>query len=54
MRTTFGVPGASATFGYVVVDGGSAGLTIASRLIENPTLIMVVAEAENWIMGIGA
>lgn len=34
LGSSFGVPGADATFDYVVVGGGTAGLTIASRLAQ--------------------
>lgn len=45
LGTTFGVPGASATFDYVVVGGGTAGLAIASRLAENHAVTVAVVEA---------
>lgn len=45
LGTSFGVPGANATFDYVVVGGGTAGLTIASRLAENRTVSVAVIEA---------
>ncbi|CAG8322249.1 unnamed protein product [Penicillium salamii] len=45
LGTSFGVPGANATFDYVVVGGGNAGLTIASRLAENRTVSVAVIEA---------
>ena len=41
----FGVPFFNATFDYVVVGGGTAGLTIASRLAENGTNSVAVIEA---------
>ncbi|KAE8411406.1 hypothetical protein BDV36DRAFT_305902 [Aspergillus pseudocaelatus] len=34
LGSSFGIPGADATFDYVVVGGGTAGLTIASRLAQ--------------------
>ncbi|KAB8229241.1 GMC family oxidoreductase [Aspergillus alliaceus] len=44
--TSFGIPGANATFDYVVVGGGTAGLTIASRLAERGSnLSVAVVEA---------
>lgn len=45
LGTSFGIPGANATFDYVVVGGGTAGLTIATRLAENPSLSVAVVEA---------
>lgn len=38
------IPG-NATFDYVIVGGGTAGLAIASRLAENPSLSVAVVEA---------
>ena len=35
----------SSTFDYVVVGGGTAGLTIANRLSENPSVLVAVIEA---------
>jgi choline dehydrogenase len=45
LGTSFGTPGVNATFDYVVVGGGTAGLTIASRLAENQTVNVAVIEA---------
>lgn len=46
LGTSFGIPGANATYDYVVVGGGNAGLTLASRLTEsNPNLTVAVVEA---------
>ncbi|KAJ5970945.1 Glucose-methanol-choline oxidoreductase [Penicillium vulpinum] len=45
LGTSFGISGANATFDYVVVGGGNAGLTIASRLAENQTVSVAVIEA---------
>ncbi|USW54083.1 Putative glucose-methanol-choline oxidoreductase, FAD/NAD(P)-binding domain superfamily [Septoria linicola] len=41
----FGVPGKNATYDYVVVGGGTAGLTIAYRLAEDGTKTVAVIEA---------
>ena len=41
----FGTPGVNASFDYVIVGGGTAGLTVASRLAENPSLSVAVIEA---------
>ena len=45
--SSFGAPG-SATFDYVVVGGGTAGLTIASRLAENGTFSVAIVEAGSF------
>ncbi|GLB34617.1 putative alcohol oxidase [Lyophyllum shimeji] len=36
---------ANRTFSYVIVGGGTAGLTVASRLAENPAISVLVIEA---------
>ncbi len=36
---------AATTFDYVVVGGGTAGLTVAARLTENPLVSVAVLEA---------
>ncbi len=36
------------TFDYVVIGGGNAGLTIASRLSEQPSVRVAVVEAGNF------
>jgi choline dehydrogenase len=41
----FGIPGMNYTFDYLVIGGGQAGLTIAARLAENPSLLIGVVEA---------
>ena len=38
MIPSFGDPGVNATFDYVVVGGGTAGLTVASRLAEDTSI----------------
>lgn len=43
--TSFGLPGQNATYDYVVVGGGTAGLVVASRLAENKDLSIAVVEA---------
>ena len=40
-----GVAGRDASFDYVVVGGGTAGLTIAARLAEDPSITVAVIEA---------
>lgn len=42
LGSSFGVPG-NATFDYIVVGGGTAGLTIAARLAESGTVAVVEA-----------
>ena len=42
---SFGVPGVNASFDYVIVGGGTAGLTVASRLAKHPSLSVAVIEA---------
>jgi ribulose 1,5-bisphosphate synthetase/thiazole synthase len=42
---SFGVPGINATYDYVVVGGGTAGLTIAARLAEDLDVSVAVIEA---------
>ncbi|KAL8710651.1 MAG: hypothetical protein Q9220_004875 [cf. Caloplaca sp. 1 TL-2023] len=43
--TSFGVPGSSAKFDYVIIGGGTAGLTVAERLSEDPSISVAVIEA---------
>ncbi|KAI9688874.1 MAG: hypothetical protein M1822_001231 [Bathelium mastoideum] len=45
LGSSFGIPGNNVTFDYVVVGGGQAGLTIAARLAEQPSLRIAVIEA---------
>ena len=45
LGTAFGSPGTNATFDYVIVGGGTAGLTIATRLAEDPAISVAVIEA---------
>lgn len=40
----FGIPGINETFDYVVVGGGTAGLTVAYRLAEDTTKTVAVIE----------
>lgn len=42
---SFGVPGTNATYDYVVIGGGTAGLTIAARLAEDSDVSVAVIEA---------
>ncbi|KAF2973160.1 hypothetical protein GQX73_g451 [Xylaria multiplex] len=43
--SSFGIPGNDATYDYVVVGGGTAGLTVASRLVEQRAGTVAVIEA---------
>lgn len=45
LGSSFGVPGTDTVYDYVIVGGGTAGLTIASRLAENSSLTVAVVEA---------
>ncbi|QSZ35459.1 hypothetical protein DSL72_008329 [Monilinia vaccinii-corymbosi] len=45
LGNSFGVPGRNATYDYVVVGGGNAGLTIAMRLAEAEAGTVAVVEA---------
>ncbi|KAI4248897.1 MAG: hypothetical protein L6R40_000909 [Gallowayella cf. fulva] len=45
LGSSFGVPGTNATYDYVIVGGGTAGLTIATRLAQDPTVSVAVVEA---------
>lgn len=41
----FGVPGQNASYDYVIIGGGTAGLALAARLAENTSLTVAVIEA---------
>ena len=41
----FGSPGRNASFDYVIVGGGTAGLALAERLAEDTSLTIAVIEA---------
>ena len=43
--SSFGASGVNATYDYIIVGGGTAGLTVASRLAENPNITVAVIEA---------
>ena len=43
-----GVLGLGATFDYVIVGGGTAGLTLANRLSANPNISVAVVEAGSF------
>lgn len=42
---SFGVPGVDASFDYLIVGGGTAGLALATRLAENSAITVAVVEA---------
>ena len=44
----FGVPGRSSTYDYVVIGGGTAGLTVARRLAANHSVTVAVIEAGDF------
>lgn len=48
LGTNFGVPNINRTFDYVVIGGGTAGLTLASRLSEQPDIQVAVIEAGSF------
>ncbi|KAL8640469.1 MAG: hypothetical protein Q9226_008742 [Calogaya cf. arnoldii] len=50
---SFGAPGIDATFDYIVVGGGTAGLTIASRLAADPAVTVAVIEAGGFYEAVG-
>lgn len=41
----FGIPGRNASYDYVIVGGGTAGLALATRLAEDTSLTIAVIEA---------
>ncbi|MCJ1436763.1 hypothetical protein MMC27_006145 [Xylographa pallens] len=43
--SAFGIPGLNASYDYVVIGGGTAGITIASRLAEDPAVSVAIIEA---------
>jgi choline dehydrogenase len=45
LGSSFGVPGRNATYEYVIVGGGTAGLTLATRLAEQQQGGVAVVEA---------
>ena len=45
--SSFGTPG-NASFDYVIVGGGTAGLVLAARLSENPLTSVAVIEAGSF------
>lgn len=45
---SYGRPSTDATYDYVIVGGGTAGLTIAARLTQNSSLSVAVIEAGGY------
>ncbi|EED13644.1 choline dehydrogenase, putative [Talaromyces stipitatus ATCC 10500] len=45
LGSSFGIPGRNATYDYIVVGGGNAGLTVATRLAEQQSGSVAVVEA---------
>lgn len=43
--TNFGVPNQNATYDYIVIGGGTAGLAVAARLAEDPSYTVAIIEA---------
>ena len=48
LGTSFGIPGDEATYDYIVVGGGTAGLTLATRLAEQQKGSVAVIEAGSF------
>ena len=44
----FGLPGISASYDYVIIGGGTAGLTVARRLAANASSTVAVIEAGDF------
>ncbi|KAL6714197.1 hypothetical protein ACLMJK_008692 [Lecanora helva] len=48
IKRSYGTAGVDRTFDYVIVGGGTAGLTVASRLAADPSLSVAVIEAGDF------
>ena len=48
LGSSFGIPGDNVTYDYVIVGGGNAGLTLATRLAEQQKGTVAVIEAGSF------
>ena len=48
LGSSFGIPGRNATYDYIVVGGGTAGLVVATRLAEQQSGSVAVIEAGSF------
>ena len=48
LGSSFGVPGDDVTYDYVIVGGGNAGLTVATRLVEQNAGTVGIIEAGSF------
>ncbi|KAI9668151.1 MAG: hypothetical protein M1821_000971 [Bathelium mastoideum] len=48
LGSSFGVLGVNASFDYVIIGGGTAGLVLADRLTEDPSVSVAVIEAGSF------
>ncbi|KAL9096237.1 MAG: hypothetical protein Q9165_001760 [Trypethelium subeluteriae] len=48
LGSSFGVLAVNATFDYVIIGGGTAGLTLANRLTEDPSITVAVIETGSF------
>ncbi|KAI0877920.1 putative glucose-methanol-choline oxidoreductase [Hypoxylon argillaceum] len=53
LGSSFGIPGDAATYDYVIVGGGTAGLTLATRLVEQKAGSVAVVEAGTFYEIVG-
>jgi choline dehydrogenase len=48
LGSSFGIPGRNRTFDYIIIGGGIAGLTLATRLVEQHAGSVAVIEAGSF------